>query len=308
MKKKVQIGIFLGLALAWIIGIAISPKESNQTLKIALQDAKRNWIMLDTSISTKPTTENLQKAMHYLLFGDKKNGLSGIFPAGMNYYTISAEDGVYVEINFKTGYLKIPELQKGLCEVAMIKTFTGFEGIKRVYLYEEGIPIPTSNRTSVFGLGQEDIYLSFAENVEDKISGEEILYFIDVEKNKLTPIKRKVTREIYDSRERALLRELTKAPTIEGLASYFTVDSLVLDVKIRANVCYVNFNQDFVKDYALMNKDKRLLIYSIVNTLTGLEEVEYVQFLVNGENPENYKETESLSKLFRKNLVYVNSL
>lgn len=307
MKKRVQYIVFIGMVLAWMIGMSLSQKQSNPTVKVALLDENQNWKLIYTNISPEPTVENLQKAMDYLFAGDEESGLKPIFPVEIGYYSIYAEDGISVEINFKKGYLDLTDLQKGLCEVAMIKTFTGFKDIKRIYIYEEGIPIPTSNRTSVFGLGREDIYLSFADNVEDKITKEEILYFIDVQKNKLAPIKRRVTREIYVSREQSLLKELTITPDIEGLVPYLMSDSLILDVKIRGDVCYVNFNQDFVKEYALMNKDKRLLIYSIVNTLTGLDHVEYVQFLINGENPENYKETEALSKLFRKNLVYVNS-
>ena len=153
-----------------------------------------------------------------------------------------------------------------------------------------------------------DAYLSFADSTERMITETEVLYFFDKQRGKLTAVRQNVSRPVYESRGKALLLALQRDPTEEGLNSLLGSNVTINDVRIRSRVCYVDFDQDFVKFYAEMGANKFFLIYSLVNSLTSLDKVEYVQFLINGENPEKYNETLALKMLFRKNLVYVESL
>lgn len=314
MKKKIVIiGLFFLLLLSMRFALKSNIPDANEKAKkekyihVTLPDANGNWKRVKTDIENVAEPDNFQKAMTYLFTGNEKKKLPAVFPASVDYYDITYNGGKYVEINFKKGYLELPDLQKGICETAMVGTFASFDEIDKVYLYEEGVPILAVNRNSVFGISKQDIRLSFSQEADNQIQQNVMLYFLDPAKNKLVKVERLVKRPVYERIGKTLMRELLVAPEIEGVTAILKPSMQVNEVRIRNRVCYVDFKSEFVKELSLIGVDKKLLIYSIVNTLTDLDEVEYVQFLINGEQPEQYKETEVLSTLFRKNLVFVDS-
>ena len=65
----------------------------------------------------------------------------------------------------------------------------------------------------------------------------------------------------------------------------------------------MNLNESFVnQNYDI---DESVVIYSIVNSLTELDEVDYVQISVNGDTSGVYREELSLDTLYEKNLQLV---
>ena len=48
--------------------------------------------------------------------------------------------------------------------------------------------------------------------------------------------------------------------------------------------CYVNFSSEFVESPIWLNQNKNLIVWSIVNTLTELEQIEKVQILIDGKS------------------------
>lgn len=305
MKVKVLLLFVIFLSVAAITGIYIQNRKPPVSIRVSLPDEKGNWHQIETDIIPQASPENLAKAMDFLFQGIAQKNLPPVFPEEVEYYGISVKEDTIVEVNFKEGYLKMPELQRGLCETAMVRTFTGFPLISKLYLYEEGIPLPVLGRSAMFGLSSEDAHLSFEEELEKPFRTKQTIYFYKAQTKKLVAEKKEITRQAYESEGKAILQALAKGTETEGLSTLLTENIKINAVRIRNQVCYVDFSQDFVKEYADMGTNKRLMIYSIVNTLADLENVEYVQFLINGENPEKYPETENIKSLFRKNYVFV---
>ena len=307
MKKKIVISL-LALLMATTGWYFWAPSQAAKGVAVFLPDGAGRWRAVPTDIPVETAPENLEKAMRYLLTGFPERGLPAVFLPEIAYYGIFVRNETAVEINFKQGYAQMPDLQKGLCEAALVHTFAGFPGIDRIYLYEEGVPLSSLDRNLTFERKAGDVYLSFVDSTERVVTQTETLYFFDERRGKLTAVRQNVSRPVYESRGRALLLALQKGPADPGLGSLLDGEITINDVRIRGGVCYVDFDHDFVKAYSEKGANKFLLVYSIVNSLTSLEKVEYVQFLINGENPEKYNETLALKMLFRKNLVYAEPL
>ncbi len=306
-KKGVLLFLLLFLGIFLVLRILHS-EQARELVRIALPDENGNWHRIQTEIPTLASQENLEKAMSYLSAGFPELGLLPALPEGAAYYSIFVRDEGLLEINFKQGYLQSSDLQRGLCEAAMMHTFADFSGINRMYLYEEGIPLSSLNRNSVFGRTKEEAYLSFADSVSQEITEMETLFLFESRKGKLVEVKKAISRPVYEGRGKALLLALQREAEQEGKTGLLDAGIGINAVRIRAQVCYVDFDQEFVKAYSEMGANKNYLIYSIVNSLTSMDNVEYVQFLINGENPEKYNETKALKGMYRKNLVYVEAL
>ena len=83
--------------------------------------------------------------------------------------------------------------------------------------------------------------------------------------------------------------ELIKGPQTKGNLATVPSETKVRNIMTQDGICYVDLSSEFVSRHS-GGKDKELLtIYSIVNSLTALDDVSKVQFLIEGEKQEEYK-------------------
>lgn len=79
--------------------------------------------------------------------------------------------------------------------------------------------------------------------------------------------------------ELSIVKELKKGSKIEKYLAPIADEVEILSVKTIDRVCYVSLSEEFLVN----NKDRfHLNVMSIVNTLTSLDAVDYVQLLVDG--------------------------
>ena len=119
-----------------------------------------------------------------------------------------------------------------------------------------------------------------------------ILYFTDASGTALHPEKRSVMHNVNTSVERVIVEELISGPEQPGLMPTLNPDIKILNISVNENVCYVNFDAAFLNN-SLEVKDY-IPIYSIVNSLSELSNVNRVQITVNGSQEVTFRETISL--------------
>lgn len=74
----------------------------------------------------------------------------------------------------------------------------------------------------------------------------------------------------------------------------------VRQLEIKEGICYVDFNKSFQSKHPGGEIEERLTIYSIVNTLTELNDIDKVQFLIDGEKVEEYQGFIDFSQTFSR--------
>ena len=107
------------------------------------------------------------------------------------------------------------------------------------------------------------------------------------------------------SLEKMVMLMLIQGPD-ENSRTYYPVISpnvKLLNITLRENVCYVNFDSAFI-DEAPAVKDY-IALYSVVNTLTSLPEVDQVQILVNGSSDIVFRDNYSLAEKYAGDLSYL---
>jgi germination protein M len=80
-------------------------------------------------------------------------------------------------------------------------------------------------------------------------------------------------------------------------------DTVLNSTTIRDNICYVDLSEEFTEMIPGVSSD--VVIYSIVNTLCELSNVNKVQFLIDGEPQDKYGETLEFYLPFERNLDLV---
>ena len=100
-----------------------------------------------------------------------------------------------------------------------------------------------------------------------------------------------------------MVEELILGPSgqIEGLYPSVNPQTKIINVMTKDGICYVNLDSSFLS--AVNNVSTEISIYSIVNSLIELSNVNKVQILINGEVPANFA-----TSTFERNLDYVTTL
>lgn len=114
------------------------------------------------------------------------------------------------------------------------------------------------------------------------------LYFVNQENNKLMPEARRVdVKLLLDNPYKTLVELLIEKPKNEKLESAIPEGTKVNSAKLQDNTIELDLSKEFVENQNGDIEKASLSIYSIVNTLTELNEVNSVKFLIDGE--ENVK-------------------
>lgn len=111
------------------------------------------------------------------------------------------------------------------------------------------------------------------------------LYFPDEEALFLHPESRQV-RVLKEDLPQTIVSELIKGPQNKKLYPSLPSSTRLLSLKIENQIAYVDLSQDFPRDYPGGTTGEHMALGSIVLSLTELDNIDSVQFLIEGEKVE----------------------
>ena len=104
-----------------------------------------------------------------------------------------------------------------------------------------------------------------------------------------------------------MVRELIKGPKAEGLTPLIAEGTTLRSpVTITERVATVDFTKEFIDNHPGGKVLTELTVYSIVNSLTEMKEIERVKITINGKSTKNFKDNVTLSSDFPRNDAIVN--
>lgn len=138
-----------------------------------------------------------------------------------------------------------------------------------------------------------------------------VLYFGDAEKSKLVKeiryIDIKEAKKGAETLASAIIKELLKGPKSEGLTAIIAEGtSLRSAIIINERVATVDFTKEFIDNHPGGKELAELTLYSVVNTLTEMKEIERVKFTINGKETKTFKDGVALNSDFPRNEAVVN--
>lgn len=131
------------------------------------------------------------------------------------------------------------------------------------------------------------------------------LFFPRKEADILVEEVRKVNLE-NKKLEAVVIEELLKGTHKEGLRNVIPSGAKMLSIHLQGSVAYVNFNKALIKE-KIAESEEVLIIYSIVNSLASIEDIDNVQILIEGEKKEKYSNHKLNEPLHFSNLLLKSS-
>lgn len=287
MKKILSILLCSVLLAAAGCGKDISDKGS---CDLYFLNSEKTAMVKETRKIPVNTKDELAFAVQELIAGPSEIENVRAIPEGAELLSISVKDKI-ATVNFGNKFDEGTNIEKLWSRYTLVLTLCEFDGIEKVKILTEGKElIGIASGEPLQALGKEDIVTDSSQIHNDKTTL--TLYFGDSNVMYLVAESRQVEIKEGEKTEKVVVEELLKGPKNEKLIPLFKPEVKVLSTETKDGVCFVNFSADLSTKLSGGSALELLMVYSVVNSLCELENVEKVQFLIEG------KKVESLSHMY----------
>ena len=125
------------------------------------------------------------------------------------------------------------------------------------------------------------------------------LFYADESGTRLVKVKEMLAYNKNMPIERMVVQRLISGPTTQDAYSTLPEAVKLLGVSVVDKVCYVNLSEEFAD--GLVNVASEVEIYSIVNSLCSLDNIESVKIFINGDYSSTFKDNISLDRFYKFN-------
>ncbi|MCR4604936.1 MAG: GerMN domain-containing protein [Eubacterium sp.] len=241
----------------------------------------------------------------------QQNGKNGV------YISPIEKEIEYDRMEFKNGQLKLffsgaynnkTGVREILSRAAIVKSLCGIDGVDTVEFFVEEQPLLIGGNS--VGQMNDD---SFVEDLGDEGEPQKRmvrLYFADSTGRKLTAIDTTVTYPAAEKIAKLLVESLIAGPEaildtdVTGLIRTIPKGTVLNSVTIRDNICYVDLSREFAE--LIPNVTSDATVYSIVNTLCELPNINRVQFTIDSAVRERYGDTKGFNTAMERKLDIIN--
>lgn len=242
-------------------------------------------IAVDLNIEDKKKDELPQFVLENLLAGPKDPELTQAVRSGTKLLSVQVADGLAV-VDLSKEYYHEESIYDVLATASVVKSLCSIRGINQVQLLIEGKPLQNANGEEIGVLKETDVVFDADALMQDESNI--TLYFSDVNAETLVREIRRVKVNRGDSMEKLIVAELIAGPKNQDAVQTVPKETKILSVETKDKVCFVNLTSDFIPKNTMGTALERMVIFSVVNSLTELSNIEKVQFLIEGEKREVY--------------------
>ena len=143
------------------------------------------------------------------------------------------------------------------------------------------------------------------EKVESKVTLR--LYFANETGDGLVAVNRELTHNADLSNvpmEKLVVEQLISGPASDETFPTVSPDTKLVNITVKDGVCYLTFDSAMLT--AVDNVTTDVTIYSIVNSLVELSNINKVQISIDGNKDGKFRDKYEASTIFERNLSLVN--
>ncbi len=299
-KSKTIITVLLCILLvtAATIGAYLFFKPGNagpkQSFNLYFLDSTgANFATEKRSIEMTPELIGSEKKLlttlvNALLAGPKDSVVNKrAIPADAQLKSLRIGENRIATINFSEGFKAKTDLENYFSVCTIVLTICDTGKADKVNVQVEGQDIIGQGIIPLGALGKEDIVN--ASKLKDASAQKTIqLYYPNATEDALIKEERALQVDGGAINETVILTELIKGSKLKEATNVIPASTKVLSCETKEGICYVNLSKDFIDKKPQGSAAETMVINSIVQTLTNLDGVNKVMFLIEGEKVETY--------------------
>lgn len=301
--KKIR-GLLLLFAAAVLLTACGKQKDGNVVVYPVyyVSNSETKVEMHEHEMQTETSEDMLQELLECLSTVPDKLEYKAPLSMGFQVLGVDVQEGK-LQIDVDGAYKAMPPTTEVLVRAAIVRTLTQLSDISYVGITVEGQQLYDNAGEAVGWMSADQ----FIDNDGNEINTYELtrikLYFANANGDKLIAAYREKHYSTNTPLERFVVEELISGPSgqVEGLYPTVNPETKIINVMTKDGICYVNLDSSFLT--VVNNVSTELAVYSIVDSLVELSNINKVQILVNGEVPGSFTTT-----TFERNLDYVTTL
>ena len=306
MKKLYRKVWLIGMVIIAALGISACSKTSDDKGAYDIYYTNSEGFSL---VSVKYTAAHMEQnqlineLLNQMNVIPKSEDIVSAKPDYVKVQSANIDNGIAF-VYYDQLYYDMRNITEVVYRSAVVKTLTQVEGIDYVLFYVNDMPAQYSDGTSIGMMTESDFIDDTDNNVNNLQWTDLTLYFANAKGDRLLRDTVSVAYSRNVSMERLVVEQLINGP--EGSSYYSTLPSALrlLSVSVSNGTCYVRFDSTFTTD--IVNVSNEIPIYSIVNSLCELSNIDNVQIMVNGDSKKVFRESISLEHSFSFNSEIVN--
>lgn len=266
---------------------------SNSQTKVEVHDYEMQ------SVSKK---EQLQELVTCLSTVPDKLEYKAPLSMGFQVLDVKTEESM-VQLDVDAAYTSMPATTEVLVRAAIVQTLTKLPWVDYVGITVEGAPLYDNVGQPVGWMSADKFIYNDGNEINTYDLTKVKLYFANESGDKLIATYREKYYSTNIPLDRFVVEELIAGPSgqVDGTYPVINPSTKVINVMTKDGICYVNLDASFLT--VVGNVSTEVAIYSIVNSLVELSDVNKVQLLIDGEIPATFSTT-----VFERNLDYVTTL
>lgn len=302
MKKLY--GILAALTAALALSACGAEEEQNEdTVQIYYISNSETKVEAHPHVmENKDTEERIDELIQCLSTNPEKLEYKAPLLLGFQVLDVTW-DGEKVLLDVDKSYLELSTAVEVLTRASVVRTLTQLDKVNYVGITVEGNQLSDSLGNVVGWMNADQFIDNNGNEINTYDQVRVMLYFAGEDGTNLIAAYREKYYSTSIPLERFVVDELIAGPSghVEGLYPTINPATKVISVMTKDGICYVNMDESFLT--VVNNVSTDVSIYSIVNSLVELNNINKVQILINGEVPSGFQ-----SNTFERNLDIVTTL
>jgi germination protein M len=291
-----------------LIFVACGNKEQSGTpIDISYINQNETKLVKETHyIESTDTKDQVVEVLTLLCSVPDNKELRATLTSGINVITFSYENGK-VTLSLGEKYKELTKTTEVLTRAAIVRSLTALDEVDGVMITVNGEPITDASGNAI-GIMTADMFVDNAgtqvEAVENRVTLR--LYFANEAGDGLIAVNRELTHNADVSNvsmEKLVVEQLIGGPVNDETYPTINSDTKLVNSTVKDGICYLTFDSTFVT--AVNNVTTDVTIYSIVNSLVELSNINKVQFAIEGNKDGKFRDKYELSTIFERNLSLV---
>ena len=308
MKKKIWFGI---LIFIFVTIFFLSQKEFFGGMKFEVYFLNHDQNMFECEnrnmiLKKDFDKENILREVIKILFdGPRSKNLLRFDLGDLKILDVNLDEkNKMAEINFSREYKNLEN--EIFFRSALIWSVTSLDFVDKVEIFVDGKNLAEVIENINFDFFDRENILLNPEISDEKVYRKIFkLYFR--KKNKLLAEERKIDIGLNQPEEKYILEQIILGPENNNLESVVPKETKIYDIKTDKDICYISLSDDFLNINKLDLDDQKFAVYGIVNSLTELENINKVQFLIETEKIDKKNLIFDLAKPFERNEKIIGS-
>lgn len=165
--------------------------------------------------------------------------------------------------------------------------------------YVDGKDAVYEDGTNIGNMSSEDFVDSSEGAISDVKWVNINLYYANRSGDALVKTNKKICYNKNVSLEKVVAEQIIDGPDQSGCYQSVPSSTKLLSISVKDKICYINLSSEFASD--MVNAKSNVTLYSLVDSLTGLDGIDGVKILVNGNSNLMYRDVISLDSIFYMN-------